>query len=153
MLKTVRVLSKWWSPFLVLHFKTVMASFSNLKTLRVVRQWWSSFSVLKALKPLERDRNSFFFSGHALLSFISWSNFLEQHSLCHFPLYFFDYNSILFSFKKGVEHILVNTLRELLSYYVNKWFYINNVRSNRPEFSVMQLFRTFSEIPVEESLC
>ena len=46
-----------------------MASFSNLKTLRAVRQWWSSFSVLKALKPLERDRNSFFFSGHALLSF------------------------------------------------------------------------------------
>ena len=53
---------------------------------------------------------------------------------------------------RRVEHISVNTVRELLSYYANKWFYVNNVRSNRPEFSVM-MFRTFLEIPVEESLC
>ena len=42
--------------------------------------------------------------------------------------------------KKDVEHISVNTLRATFL-------------SNRPEFSVMQLFKTFSETPVEESLC
>ena len=36
---------------------------------------------------------------------------------------------------------------ELLFCYTNKWFYMHNVRSSsRPEFSVIQLFRTFSEI-------
>ena len=39
------------------------------------------------------------------------TNFLEQHFLCQFPLNFFDYNNILISMKKDVEHISVNTVR------------------------------------------
>ena len=60
-----------------------------------------------------------------------------------------------YSFCIGYSDIL-NKLEtigpSLLSYYANKWFYINNIKSNRPEFSVMQLFRKFLETPVEEFL-
>ena len=52
----------------------------------------------------------------------------------------------------GPPYISVNTVRAI-SYYTNKWIYRHNVRSSHPEFSVMQLFRTFREILVEESLC
>ena len=55
------------SFFGIKNFNTVMASFSELKTLRVVREWWSSLLFI---------RNSFFFSGHASLSFHSMIKFL-----------------------------------------------------------------------------
>ena len=57
------------SFFCIKNFNTVMVSFAELKSLRVARQWWSSLLVLKALRAVESDRNSFFFSGHASLSF------------------------------------------------------------------------------------
>ena len=57
------------SFFGIKNCKTVMAYFSELKTLRVVRQWLSFLSILKALRAIRSNRNSFFFSGHASLSF------------------------------------------------------------------------------------
>ena len=36
---------------------------------------------------------------------------MEQNFLCQFPLIFFDYDNILISMKKGVEHISANTVR------------------------------------------
>ena len=42
------------SFFGIKNFNTVMASFSELKTLRVVSKWWSSLLVLKALRAVRK---------------------------------------------------------------------------------------------------
>ena len=47
--------------------------------------------------------------------------------------------------KKNAEGISVNTGRATFLLQ-NKWFYIHNVRSSRPEFSVIQPFRTFRKL-------
>ena len=52
--------------------------------------------------------------------------------------------------KKDAQHISVNTVRATFLRHKEMVSH-TYVRSSRPEFSVMQLSRTFSEIPVEES--
>ena len=122
MLKTLRVLRNWWSPFLVLKTLTQRGcpdfSIKNVKSRKAVLD---SFWVLKAL------------SGQASLSFHMMHKF-PGTTFSRFPLIFFDCNNILISIKKDVEHIpLMELLSGLLSYYTNKRSYTHNARSNRPE--------------------
>ena len=65
MLKTLRVLSKWWTPFSVLKTLRLMASFFKIKTFKsrkAVVEFSLSFKSFKS-------RLRVFFSGHASLSF------------------------------------------------------------------------------------
>ena len=171
-LKTLRVIRKLWSRSLVL--KKLMqwcCHFSVLKKLRVVRKGWSPFSALITLKVAAKWRSLFFIiksskSHKAVMElFLSFS--LSFHMMHKFPgaifslwvptefpsLTIFLCVSSLISMKKDAEHISVNTARvkELLSYYTNKWFDIMSEAD--VSISVTQLFRTFSEIPAKESLC
>ena len=128
-----------------------MDSFSKIKIFKSLNEVIESFFNIKNFKSRKKVTEFFFqWSRFIMLSWLS--NFLEQYFFCQFQLKSFDCNNILIYMKKDAEDIS-ELLSELLSYYTKKWFYIHNVRSSRPEFSAIQLFKTFSEIPVEESLC
>ena len=92
--------------------KKVMESFFLvLKTVRVVRQWWSSFWVLEALRTVRKWPS---LSGHASLSFQKIHKIPEttfDYIGTTFEQHLFDYNNILISMKKDVEHISINTVR------------------------------------------
>ena len=114
-------------------------------------EFFLSFKSFKSRKKVTES----FFSGQASLSFHMMHKFpgtTFDYIGATFEEHFFDYNNILIPMKKDVEHISVNTVRAIFLLHKKEWFYIHNVRSNRPAFSVMQLFRTFLEIPVEGSL-
>ena len=92
-------------------------SLSVLKTVRIVRKWWSPFFSIKnfrSSKVVMKFFLSSFFSGHASLSFHMMYKFpgtTFDHIGTTFEQHFFDYNNILISRKKDVEHISVNTGR------------------------------------------
>ena len=65
-----------------------------------------SFKSFKNRKKLSES----FLSGHASLSFHMMYKF-PGTTFSQFPLNFFDFNNILISMKKNVEHALVNTVK------------------------------------------
>ena len=136
MSKTLKVIIKQWSPFF---------SIKNFQSRKAVVEFSLSFKSFNSRQKVT-IRVFFQWPRFIKLSYgdqISWSNIF-----CQFPLNSLDYNNILIYMKKGVEHISVNSVRAT-ALYKNKWFYIHNVRSNRPKVFVMQLFRTFSGITAE----
>ena len=139
MSKTLKVIIKQWSPFF---------SIKNFQSRKAVVEFSLSF---KSFNSRQKVTVRVFFQWPRFIK-LSYGDEISWNILCQFPLNSLDYNNILIYMKKGVEHISVNSVRAT-SLYTNKWFYIHNVRSNRLKVFVMQLFRTFSGIRAEESLC
>ena len=104
----------------------VMESLFKMNTFKSLKEVMESFFNIKNFKNRKKVMQPHF----------SIKNFTSPKALMEFFLSFRSFKS-----------------RKKMTDDTNKWFYIHNVRSNRPEFSVIQLFRTFLEIPAEESLC
>ena len=86
---------------------------------------------------------------------ISWNNIFSVSShWISLTIYFFLWLLYIFftkHFNLHEERCIPHFSKYCKSYscYTNKWCYIHNVRSSRPEFSIIQLFRTSLEIPAE----
>ena len=112
-----KVVRKWWNPFSALTTLTVVKkwwslffSIKNFKNRKAVVEFFLSFKSFKSCKKMTES----FFSGHASLNFHMMCKFPLTNFFSQFPLNFFNYNSILISMKKGVDHISINTVRAIL---------------------------------------